>query len=96
MSRFSNSGALGRRRPAPAGTRRPQPDPSAFVRDSPQTRIRAWCESRGVACLDPLPKLREAERSGRTYHLRDTHWNARGNRVVGELLGDWTASLLAD
>jgi hypothetical protein len=34
-----------------------------------------------------LPALREAEKQGHTYHLRDTHWNAHGNRVAGRELG---------
>jgi hypothetical protein len=33
--------------------------------------------------IDLLPALREAEReTGRVYHLRNTHWNANGNRAV--------------
>ena len=36
--------------------------------------------------LDLLPVLREAEREARTHHLRDTHWNAHGNRVAGREL----------
>ena len=61
--------------------------PTAFQRDLPQRRIRRWAEERGVRVLDLLPALREAEREARTYHLRDTHWNAHGNRVAaGELV----------
>jgi hypothetical protein len=59
---------------------------SAFQRDLPQKRIRHWAEQRGVRVLDLLPALREAEREARTYHLRDTHWNAHGNRVAGREL----------
>jgi hypothetical protein len=39
-----------------------------------------------VRVLDLLPALRAAERESRTYHLRDTHWNAHGNRVAGREL----------
>jgi hypothetical protein len=60
--------------------------PSAFQRDLPQRRIGRWAEERGVRVLDLLPALREAEREGRTYHLRDTHWNAHGNRVAAREL----------
>ena len=35
-----------------------------------------------------LPPLRKGEKNGRTYHLRDTHINAHGNRIVGEELAD--------
>ena len=52
-------------------------------REYPQQRIRAYCGEHDIPLLDLLPPLREAERSGRTYHRRDTHWNARGNRVAG-------------
>jgi hypothetical protein len=67
---------------APAGAHR------AFERDHPQRLLRAWAESRGVPVVDPLPALREAQRSARTYHLRDTHWNAHGNRVAAGVLAD--------
>ncbi len=39
-------------------------------------------------CVDPLPQLREAEPTGRTYALRDAHWNVRGNRIAGQLLAE--------
>lgn len=28
------------------------------------------------------------------YHLQDSHWNARGNRVVGERLAEFLRPLL--
>jgi len=58
----------------------------SFDRDYPQQRLREWAAERGVRVLDLLPALREAEKSARTYHLRDTHWNSHGNRVAGEEL----------
>jgi hypothetical protein len=63
-------------------------------RDLPQQRIQAWANARAVPTLDLLPALRAAEADGRTYHLRDTHWNARGNRVAGEALGRFLLELL--
>jgi hypothetical protein len=60
--------------------------PSAFQRDLPQRRIGRWAAQRGVRVLDLLPALRGAERESRTYHLRDTHWNAHGNRVAAHEL----------
>jgi hypothetical protein len=57
-----------------------------FDRENPQERIRAWAAKRGARVVDLLPALRAAEREGRTYHLRDTHWNARGNTVAGGVL----------
>ncbi len=72
---------------------RARPGIRAYPRDLPQQRIAAFCEARGAHCLDLLPVLRAAEASGRTYHLRDTHWNARGNRVAGEALAAALAPL---
>jgi hypothetical protein len=40
----------------------------------------------GPRLLDLLPALREAEHEGRTYHLQDTHWNARGIAVAAREL----------
>ncbi len=60
-----------------------KPGSKAFNRQYPQERIRAYCSQQDIPVLDLLPALREAEQSGRTYHLRDTHWNSRGNRVAG-------------
>lgn len=62
--------------------------PEAYERFSPQARVLAHCETRGIECLDLTPALRAAEAGGRTYHLRDTHWNARGNRVAGEAIAE--------
>ena len=69
-------------------------DPSAYVRDEPQIRIRRYCEKRGIPYLDLLPVLRAAEKEKRTYHLNDTHWNVYGNRVVGEALGRYLVAHL--
>ncbi len=55
-----------------------------FDRQSPQQRIRAYGNKNDIPVLDLLPALLEAEKHGRTYHLRDTHWNALGNRIAGE------------
>ncbi len=55
-----------------------------FDRQSPQQRVRAYGNKNGIPVLDLMPALLEAEKGGRTYHLRDTHWNAHGNRIAGE------------
>ena len=74
-----NDALYGQLRPDGAGL-------GPYDREYPQKRIVEWCRRNGVRVLDPLQALREAEREGRTYHLRDTHWNARGNRVAGQAL----------
>lgn len=62
-------------------------------RDLPQRRLVAICEALGIAALDLLPVLRAVEPDGsgarRLYHARDTHFNARGNRVAGEALAEF-------
>ena len=65
-----------------------------FVRDLPQQRIRAFCAEQGIACLDLLPLLRDAQRTAPVHHLRDTHWNAHGNRVAGEAIAAFLAETL--
>ena len=62
-------------------------DPARLDRDRPQREITRFLDRRGVPCLDLLPALRAAPlfEDGRRhcYHLRDTHLNALGNRIVG-------------
>jgi hypothetical protein len=62
-------------------------------RDQPQRRIRAWLERRSVPYFDLLPAFRAVEQepdgSRHLYHLRDTHFNSRGNRLAGEKLAEF-------
>lgn len=66
-------------------------------RDRPQRLISAWLATRRVPLLDLLPVLRavapSADGRRHLYHLRDTHWNRRGNEVAGRALAgflrDW-------
>ena len=39
-----------------------------------------------------VPK--EADGRRHLYHLRDTHWNARGNELAGEALAKFVVPLL--
>ena len=63
--------------------------PEIYDRDLPQRLMRDYAAAKGIPMLDLLPVLRAAEPEGRTYHLRDTHWNARGNRIAGEAVADF-------
>ena len=65
--------------------------PLDYDRDHPQKAIARVCTARGIRFLDLLPALRRGDAEGRTYHLRDTHWNARGNRIAGESIGSWVS-----
>lgn len=58
--------------------------------DAPQRRLHAFAKAHGINILDPLPRLRNLHRpEARLYVLNDTHWNARGNRVAGEMLANF-------
>jgi hypothetical protein len=61
----------------------------ALDRDLPQKRITAHCAARGIAVLDLLRPLYQAPQQEPAYQLRDTHWNARGNRLAGEAIAAW-------
>ncbi|MEH6515146.1 MAG: SGNH/GDSL hydrolase family protein [Halioglobus sp.] len=56
-------------------------------RDLPQRKIREWARDGNRDIVDLLPLLLAEERlpDGRRhlYHLRDTHFNARGNAIAG-------------
>lgn len=65
------------------------PNRASLDRDVPQRNLVAFCAANRIAVLDLLPALREAQRQAPTYHLRDTHWNAHGNRVAGEAIAGW-------
>lgn len=62
-------------------------------RDLPQRLLARWLGEQGIPFLDLLPVLRAqpALADGRLhlYHLRDTHFNARGNRAAGEALAEF-------
>lgn len=71
----------------------------ALERDRPQGLLRDFCRARGLPLLDLLPALRAVPplSDGRrhVYHLRDSHWNARGNEAAGQELARWLAAELA-
>jgi len=63
-----------------------------------QAFVRDWGAARGVPVCDLLPDLRAVPpwSDGRPhlYHLRDTHFNARGNRAAGESVARFLAGIL--
>lgn len=69
-------------------------------RDHPQKFLLPWLEEHGFPVLDLLPVLRSvpplADGRRHLYHLRDTHFNARGNEVAGKALAEFLRSRLAD
>lgn len=63
-------------------------DAAAFDFDLPQRRLAAFAAAHGVPVLDPLPALRAAHAADAPLYLpANNHWNERGNRLVGDLLG---------
>jgi len=66
-------------------------------RELPQQLIRAFLERRGLPYVDLLPRLLalQPDEQGlrRVYHLRDTHFNARGNRIAARGLLDLLQSM---
>jgi len=68
---------------------------SSDQRDAPQRWILEFCADRAIPCLDLLPALRDAEPDGATYHLRNTHWNARGNAVAGKAIAEFLGDVVA-
>jgi hypothetical protein len=65
---------------------------SQHLRTLPQKIVREELERRGLPFADLLPELRAVEplSDGRlhVYHLRDTHFNSRGNAVAGHALAE--------
>ena len=64
-------------------------DPGSYDREYPQMRIRGFARERSIQVLDLLDAQRGGQGAKRVYHLRDTHWNARGNRIAGEALAQF-------
>lgn len=64
----------------------------------PQAVLHSWCATNGVEWIDPTEALLAVPlgEGGRrpVYHLRDTHWNAFGNRIAGEALAAYVRERL--
>ncbi len=65
-------------------------DASTLDLEYPQRRLGRFCAERGVRCLDLRPAFAEVPNA---YALRDTHWNARGNRLAADRIGPWLKTL---
>ena len=60
----------------------------------------AWLNAQGIPFLDLLPAARAvpamADGQRHLYHLRDTHFNVRGNQMAGEQLAKFLKDRLPD
>jgi hypothetical protein len=69
-------------------------------RDLPQRRIRQWAHDGNRSIVDLLPLLLAeeplADGDRHLYHLRDSHFNARGNAIAGEALAKLIEAKLND
>ena len=63
-------------------------NPGDYDRTYPQRRLLAACRDLGIAAVDLLPVLAEAQQRDRTYRLNDTHWSRLGNAVAGQAIAD--------
>ncbi len=54
--------------------------------EAPQRAVLAYCASRQIPCLDLLPSFRARGAAGGLYQLRDTHYNAEGNRLAASVI----------
>lgn len=61
-------------------------------RELPQKLIGAWLGERNISYVDLLPRLRAveplADGARHVYHLRDSHFNARGNSLAAAALAE--------
>jgi hypothetical protein len=61
-----------------------------FDRQLPNRRIAEFCRKNDIDCLDPTPQMRaayEGSRKSLYFPNHDMHWNARGHRVLADVLG---------
>jgi hypothetical protein len=64
----------------------------------PQQVLTQWLDQQKIPYLNLLPRLIEAppldDGKKHLYHLRNTHFNARGNELTGIALAEFVASLI--
>jgi len=64
----------------------------AYDFDLPQRELAAWFDRHDMQYVDLLPAFRDAGASVTLYKLRDTHWNADGNRLAAQELSRYLAA----
>ena len=61
--------------------------------DLPQSFLAEYCESEEIPCLDLLPMIGELADREDLYLLNDTHYNLKGNSVVGQEVARFVETL---
>jgi len=55
----------------------------------PNNLIVNFCRTHNIHCLDMLGQFQEQGKTRQLYSVRDSHWNAAGNRLAADLLFDY-------
>jgi hypothetical protein len=55
----------------------------------PNNLIVNFCRTHNIHCLDMLGPFQEQGKTRQLYSLRDSHWNAAGNRLAADLLFEY-------
>jgi hypothetical protein len=52
-------------------------------------KLAAICQAEGIPFVDPSERFREAAKQGPLFYAHDTHWNAAGHLLAGEVLTEY-------
>ena len=55
----------------------------------PDNLIVNFCRTHNIHCLDMLGQFQEQGKTRQLYSIRDSHWNAAGNRLAADLIFDY-------
>ncbi len=55
----------------------------------PDSLIVNFCRTHNINCLDMLEQFQEQGKTRPLYSLRDSHWNAAGNRLAADLIFEY-------
>jgi len=57
-------------------------------------RLATICKAEDIPFIDPSDRFREAAMQGPLFYSHDTHWNAAGHRLAGQVLTEYVESSL--
>jgi hypothetical protein len=61
-------------------------DPDDFDLDREASKLRAFCDEKGIAFVDTTPAMRAAALQHNLYIANDFHFNERGQAVAAEVI----------